>query len=471
MLNRVALLLLLSAPSAAARADDFATRYFDEGRGVFSFAKVVDRVLPSVVQITIIATSDPAKAKTARGAHNDDQKGERTIGTGSGVIIDAQKGYVLTNNHVVTADDNLPAGTRLRFKVGLRDGREFPGDVVGRDELTDVALLRIPAEDLAAIDIIDSGSLEVGDLVLAIGYPLGLDQTVTMGVVSGLRRHLSDKSLQDFIQTDAAVNHGNSGGPLIDSRGRLVGLNSSIANPYGEGNIGLNFAVPTRIAMEVTAQLARYGTVHRGRIGIAAEDLTPPLAKAIGAPVPRGALIREVEPDMPAAQAGLRADDIVIRAGESEILSAADLRNIIGLTETGESIALSFYRDGREQSLTITIPAAAGVATAAPPQKPGKTERKTDEVSLFGATFAEMPPDHPLRGKAEGVVVIVVSAGSPAEAQGLKPGDLVESVNKKPTRDLAAFQEAVGGAAEAVAMRVVRGGTVRIAVFARTKNG
>jgi serine protease DegQ len=472
-----AVALWLGLGATAGAADTPAGPYLDPGRGVYTFAHVVDRVLPAVVQLTIVALPDAARANSAgltqKGGEGrvDDQK-EHVIGSGSGVVIDAEKGYVLTNQHVVTAEGKL-AAEQLRLKVALRDGREFAGAIVGSDELTDIALVKIPPEELTAIEIIDSATLQVGDIVMAIGYPLGLDQTVTFGVVSGLRRHLSDKRLQDFIQTDAAINHGNSGGPLIDSRGRLVGINTAIANPYGEGNIGLNFAVPTHIAIEISAQLERYGTVHRGVLGVVAGDLTPPLAKAMGAPVAHGALIREVEPNTAAAKAGLRAGDIVFRAAETEISSGADLRNIVGLTETGESISISFYRDGREMAATVTIPAQPVVTAAAAPVEAGLRTKPDPaaETSLFGATFRDMPADHPLRGRVEGVVVTAVGTSSPAEGQDLRPGDVVTAVNKKPTRDLATFKAALAAATDVVAMRTVRGSTVRIAVFTRAKAG
>ncbi|HZT89349.1 MAG TPA: trypsin-like peptidase domain-containing protein [Stellaceae bacterium] len=475
----VAVAFALGAGPAAA-ADGPAGPYFDGARGVYTFARVLDRVLPSVVQITIfsidggkgggIAELTRKSGSGNRGSGSGEAK-ERRIGSGSGVVIDAVKGYVLTNNHVVTAEDKVPAD-QLRLKVGLRDGREFPAEVVGRDDLTDIALVRIPPEKLTAIDIADSGSLQVGDIVMAIGYPLGLDQTVTFGVVSGLRRHLSDKQLQDFIQTDAAINHGNSGGPLIDSHGRLVGISTAIANPYGEGSIGLNFAVPTRIAIEVTSQLERYGSVHRAPIGITAGDLTPGLAKAMGSPVPLGALIREVEPETAAAKAGLRPGDIVFRAAETEISSAADLRNIIGLTETGQAISISFYRDGREMAVTVTIPPQPVVSTVSPPASGGLRQvPDPTETILFGATFRDLSADHPLHGKIQGVTVASVAGGSPAEGQDLRPGDVVTAVNKHPTPSLVAFKQAVAGATDAIAMKVIRGNSVRIAVFARTKEG
>lgn len=472
----VALALWLAFGATAGAGDVPPAAFFDPSRGVYSFANVLDRVLASVVQVTIIALGDTGKGSPGVSQKSADQraddKKERVIGSGSGVIIDPVKGYVLTNNHVVTDDGKVPAD-QLKLKVALRDGREFAAAVVGRDELTDIALIKIPPEDLTGIDIIDSATLQVGDVVMAIGYPLGLDQSVTFGVVSGLRRHLSDKNLQDFIQTDAAINHGNSGGPLIDSRGRLVGINTAIANPYGEGNIGLNFAVPTHIAIEVSTQLERYGTVHRAPIGVTVGDLTPPLAKAMGAPVTHGALVREVEPNTAAAKAGLRAGDIVFRAAETEISSAADLRNVVGLTETGEAISISFYRDGRELAVTVTIPAQPVVATVAQLGESGLKSKGDEsiETKLFGATFRDMPADHPLHGRIDGVVVAAVSSGSPAEGQDLRPGDVVAAINKKPTRDLAAFRAAIAAATEVVAMRMIRGNAVRIAVFTRTKAG
>jgi Do/DeqQ family serine protease len=469
----VAIVLPGSGAVSAALASPSASEFFDPQRGVLSFAKVLDGVLPSVVQITILSNSPPGTKDAPKdAAHQDNLRArsndaEEMVASGSGVIIDAKNGYVLTNDHVVTDDGRLPLAS-IQLRVGLRDGREFIGQLVGHDELTDIAVVKIPADHLTAIPIADSAALQVGDIVLAIGYPLGLDQTVTVGVVSGLRRHLSNKQLEDFIQTDAAINHGNSGGPLIDTQGRLIGINTAIANPYGEGNIGLNFAVPTRIAMSVSVQLERYGEVNRGQIGIVVADLTPALAKALDAPVPRGALVRALTPGMPAAVAGVHVGDIIVRAGESEVLSTADLRTIIGLTQPGESIALTFYRGDREQQVQVKIEAPpTELAAAAPPTAPKPAPGKPDEISYFGATF-RATAGGPASRQA-GVVVIAVATGSPAKAQGLQPGDLIVQVNAHPTPTLAAFKAALAAPGAAAAMKIVRGNATRIAVFSRAK--
>ena len=288
------------------------------------------------------------------------QQPRETSASGSGVIVDARQGYVLTNNHVVAEADAI--------EVTTRDNQRYPARLVGRDPGTDIAVLRIvpgggsqggpqggSLGDLQAVPFGDSGALEVGDYVVAIGNPFGLGQTVTSGIVSALGRGgLRVEGYEDFIQTDASINPGNSGGALVDLQGRLVGINTAILAPSG-GNVGIGFAVPANMARTVMDQIIRYGEVRRGRIGISVQDLTPDIAAALGTRSTSGAIIAAVEPGSPADRAGLRRGDVVIAIDGAEVRSATQVRNHVGLKRVGDPVTLTVERNGARDTLTARI--------------------------------------------------------------------------------------------------------------------
>jgi Do/DeqQ family serine protease len=329
-----------------------------DGSALTSVAGVVSRITPGVVGIAVrgeVRENNPlAQDPLFRQFFNfPSQPIEReTEAVGSGVIVDAAQGYVLTNNHVVENATNI--------EVTTKDNRRFKARLIGRDPATDIAVLQIPAENLTAVPMGDSDHLQVGDFVLAVGNPFGLGQTVTSGIVSALgRTGLGIEGYEDFIQTDASINPGNSGGALVDLRGRLIGINTAILAPEG-GNVGIGFAVPINMAREVMDQLVRYGQVRRGQIGVAIQDLTPDLARALGTTRTEGALIARVVPGSPAERAGLRSSDLVLAVNGAPIRSAADLRNRIGLAPIGAEIALTVDRAGSQRQVTVRI----GQATA-----------------------------------------------------------------------------------------------------------
>ncbi len=269
------------------------------------------------------------------------------LSAGSGVIVDAARGYVLTNGHVVAN----PA----EIQVTLKDRRTFPARLVGSDPATDVALLQIDAPGLTGVPFGDSDRLEVGDVVIAIGNPFGLGQTVTSGIVSALGRSgLGLEGYEDFIQTDASINPGNSGGALVNSKGELVGINTAIIGPTG-GNVGIGFAVPANMTRAVMAQLIEHGEVRRGRLGITIEDLTPARAGDMHLELPGGAVITHVEPGSPAARAGIAPGDVVVRANGQPVQDAGDLRNVVGLLPVGADLQLVLYRDGRERAVGARV--------------------------------------------------------------------------------------------------------------------
>jgi serine protease Do len=332
----------LSAAPATAQIPDLNT-----GR-VPTLAPLVREVTPAVVNISVqgrVREDNPLyQDPLFREFFNVPKQLEKEVSaTGSGVIVDAQRGYVLTANHVVA---NATA-----VQIRTKDGRKFAGRVVGRDPPTDIALLQIrePA-GLKAIALGDSDALQVGDFVIAVGNPFGLGQTVTSGLVSALgRTGLGKHGYEDFIQTDAAINPGNSGGGLINLRGQLVGINTAIISPGG-GNVGIGFAVPINMAREVMNQLAATGRVERGRIGIALEDMEAPATGAT-----QGARIKEVSPGSPAERAGLRRGDIILKANDIPVRSATQMRNLIGLTPVGRQVRLTIERDRMTESATVEV--------------------------------------------------------------------------------------------------------------------
>ncbi len=324
------------------------------GAPLHTLAPMLQRVTPGVVGISVrgqVREANPLLQDPIFRHFFDVKPGQpierETQAVGSGVIVDAARGYVLTNAHVVE--------NATRITVTTKDNRRFRARLIGRDPETDIAVLQIPAEGLSAVPLGDSGQLEVGDFVLAIGNPFGLGQTVTSGIVSALGRSgLGIEGYEDFIQTDASINPGNSGGALVDLDGRLVGINTAILAPGG-GNIGIGFAVPIDMARRVMDQLVRYGQIRRGRIGVAIQDLTPDLARALGTSRSEGAVIAQVQPGSPAQRAGLQARDIVVDLNGMPVHDASELRNRIGLAQIGDAVTLTVDRQGSDRNLVVRV--------------------------------------------------------------------------------------------------------------------
>src|SRR5689334_12346981 len=349
-------LLLLLAASAVVPAKTAGAAGLPEltGSGVPSLAPLLKQVTPGVVNIStrarVAVQQNPLlQDPFFRRFFNipEQQRTRETQATGSGVIVDARQGYVITNNHVVENADAI--------EVTTKDNRRFRARLVGRDPDTDIAVLKIDPTNLTALEFGDSDRLEVGDFVLAIGNPFGLGQTVTSGIVSALGRSgLGIEGYEDFIQTDASINPGNSGGALVDLTGRLVGINTAILAPGG-GNIGIGFAVPINMARQVMDQLVNYGEIKRGRIGVAIQDLTPDLAQALGTRRTQGAVIARVEPGSPAERAGLRTNDLVVAINGAPMRSGSELRNRVGLSRIGDEVELTVERGGSERNVTVRV--------------------------------------------------------------------------------------------------------------------
>lgn len=337
--------LLTTAPAYAGfpMTNDFGTP---------SVAPLVKRVTPAVVNIAVHAQvqinnplfNDPLFRQFFRVPPSFTRE---TQTVGSGVIVDADKGFILTNNHVVQNADVI--------EVTLRDKRSFKAKLVGRDPSTDIAVLKISADSLTAIDMGDSDKVEVGDFVLAIGNPFGLGQTVTSGIVSALGRSgLRIEGYEDFIQTDASINPGNSGGALIDLKGRLIGINTAIVAPSG-GNVGVGFAIPVNMARSILDQIVRYGHVEHGYIGVAVQDLTPDIAAALHTTRTQGALIANIESGSPADQAGLQPGDIIIAVNNTPISSRSQFLNIIGMARQHHDLAVTFERGGNQSTIAVPV--------------------------------------------------------------------------------------------------------------------
>ncbi|WP_019625368.1 Do family serine endopeptidase [Thioalkalivibrio sp. ALJT] len=390
-----------------------------DGEPLPSLAPMLERTIPGVVNIATRARvvesanlpsplfDDPFFRRFFDRPERSRERERR--GLGSGVIVDASAGTILTNSHVVARADTI--------LVTLHDGRQYEADVVGTDPATDVAVIRIDAEDLEAIPLADSDELRVGDFVVAIGNPYGLGQTVTSGIVSALGRSgLGGDGIEDFIQTDASINPGNSGGALVNLRGELVGINTAIL-ARGGGNVGIGFAIPANMASQIQEHLLVEGRVERGALGVEMQDLTPALARAFGLDASRGAVITRVTRTSAAERAGLAPGDIVLELNDQSVRSAVDLHNRLGLLRAGSRVRLTVLRDGATQEVVVRLdrPEAHRVEGAAVHPR------------LEGVRLAETSGPE---GRS-GVVVIDVETGSIGERAGLRPGDVLLAINRQ----------------------------------------
>ncbi|TCL04797.1 serine protease DegQ [Sodalis ligni] len=419
------------------------------GQTMPSLAPMLEKVLPAVVSVHVEGTQQvqrqnlPKEFKYFFGPNGpvDPQQGQQGDtrpfeGLGSGVIINAAKGYVITNNHVVNGADKI--------KVQLNDGREFDAKLVGRDEQTDLALLQLPnPTNLTEIKMADSDALRVGDFAVAVGNPFGLGQTATSGIISALGRSgLNLEGLENFIQTDASINRGNSGGALINLNGELIGINTAILAPGG-GNIGIGFAIPSNMVQNLSQQLIEFGTVKRGLLGIKGSEMTADMAKAFNINTQRGAFVSEVLPGSAAAKAGIKAGDIIVAIEGKPITSFAELRVKIGTTPPGKAVKIGLLRNGKPLDVTVTLDDSASSTTSAEVLSP----------SLQGASLS----DGQLKDGTKGVAVDDVVKDSPAAQIGLHKGDVIIGINRERVENLVQLRKVLDAKPPVMAMNIIRG--------------
>lgn len=404
MILGIAIISLISYSHAAIPKNE-------EGALITSLAPLVKTVAPAVVNIRVSQTVksrspyDDEMFRRFFGAPNTPNNSREVQSAGSGVIVDAKNGYILTNHHVVSGADKI--------QISLIDENTLDAEIIGSDPATDIAVLKVEAENLTDIDIGDSDQVEVGDFVIAIGNPFGLGNTVTSGIVSALgRTGISSSGYEDFIQTDASINPGNSGGALVNMQGELVGINSAIISRSG-GNVGIGFAVPSEIAQSIMSQLLDFGEVRRGLLGVSIHTIDEENAEILGVESKSGAMITAIEPGSAAEEAGLRVEDIITRVNDEKISNARDLQNAIGLKGSGERVTIEFIR----QSSKLETSAVLGQ------QKIARQIGSDIHPGLVGAQFSSS-------ANKAGVEVTDVESGSPADQRGLEKGDLIVAVNR-----------------------------------------
>jgi Do/DeqQ family serine protease len=417
----IIILMLISTASFSNQSNLFSA-------GVPSLAPMLEDVTPTVVNIYTISKAeektqqidDPFLRKFFNIPGQQKSRKKNRAGLGSGVIINSKKGYIITNNHVIAKAKDI--------KVKLQDGREFKATLVGSDPASDVAVIKISPDKLHAIKFSDSDKLRVGDFVVAIGNPFGIGQTVTSGIVSALGRSgLGIEAYENFIQTDASINPGNSGGALVNLKGELIGINTAIIGSRGgSGSVGIGLAIPVNMALDITKQLIEYGKVRRGYLGVSAQDLTNDLSKAFGIKANRGAIITQVLKDSPADLAGVSIGDVVIKINNENVQNASAMRNKIGLLQLNSIITMEINRKGKiiTTKVKITEP------------KISKNDGIKINSRLQGIVFSRILEKMPEYGKITGIKIIKMRKDSVAFAAGIRPNDVILSINNIPVQEI-----------------------------------
>ena len=406
-----------------------------------SLAPMLEKVLPAVVSVQVEGTAVqsqrvPEELKKYFGDESPDQQAQPFEGLGSGVIIDAAKGYILTNNHVISQADKI--------SVQLNDGREFDAKLIGGDDQSDIALLQVQnPSNLTQIAIADSDKLRVGDFAVAVGNPFGLGQTATSGIVSALGRSgLNLEGLENFIQTDASINRGNSGGALLNLNGELIGINTAILAPGG-GSIGIGFAIPSNMAKTLAQQLIQFGEIKRGLLGIKGMEMSADIAKAFNINVQRGAFVSEVLPNSGSAKAGIKSGDVIVSLNDKPLSSFAELRSRIATTEPGAKVKLGLIRDGKPLDVEVTLDKSTSSSASAELIAP----------ALQGATLS----DGQLKDGTKGIRIDTVEKSSPAAQAGLHQEDVIIGVNRNRVQSIAELRKVMESKPAVIALQVMRG--------------
>jgi serine protease Do len=431
------------------------------------FADVVKPVLPAVVNISSSRLVRPQGNQLNPffnnpffqqffGGQMPQPRPQREEALGSGVIV-THDGYILTNNHVVAKGTDI--------KVFLPNKQQYTAKVVGTDQKTDIAVLKIQATNLPTVTFGDSSKLQVADYVLAIGDPFGIGETVTMGIVSATARsQLGIENYEDFIQTDAAINPGNSGGALINARGELIGINTAILSGGSGGNQGIGFAIPINLARYIMDQILKYGKVTRGFLGVGIQDISAPVAKTYGVPANQGAIVSDVQPNSPAAKVGLERGDVITQLNGQPVQGANDLKLKVGEMRPGTTVHLKVLRNGAARDVTMTLGEQPENQ-----QRAGAGSGEQQPTLMQGVAVQDLTPDIlqqlGLPGDTKGVVVANVASGSAAEAAGLQRGDVIEQVNRHPVDSVSQYEREVRAAGnQTIVLLVNRGGSTAFVV-------
>jgi Do/DeqQ family serine protease len=411
-----------------------------KGERVTSLAPLVEEVSPAVVNIRVSQTvtrrnsfGDDAFRRFFGMPENGGSQSQEVASAGSGVIVDAERGYILTNHHVVGDADTI--------QISLMDGTVHDAEFVGSDPATDIAVIKVEAEGLTEMPIGDSTNARVGDFVLAIGNPFGLNHTVTSGIISALgRTNISRDGYEDFIQTDASINPGNSGGALVNMSGELIGINSAIISRTG-GNVGIGFAVPTEIAGSIMSQILEFGEIRRGLLGVVIQTIDAQAAEALGNDIESGALITSIQSDSAAENAGLEVGDIIVEINDKKVESGPDLRNRIGLLRSGEQVNIKYVRDNKPHSTRAEL---------------GETQSQMvlgEEIhqGLAGSVFSAATTTG-----EDGIEINEVQEGTPAAQRGLRSGDVITHVNRIRVQDINGLRE-IASRYDILFLNVIRG--------------
>ncbi|KTD00723.1 Protease DO [Legionella geestiana] len=424
----------------------------EDANQIPTLAPVLKQVMPAIVNIAVqgVMPGIPSAAEEDEAPANPNQrmvpeKPRKFQTIGSGVIIDPKNGVIITNDHVVR--------NATLITVTLQDGRRLKARVLGSDSETDLAVLKVEAKNLKSLPVGDSDKAEVGDFVVAIGNPFGLNsygnsQSATFGIISALKRSdLNIEGVENFIQTDAAINPGNSGGALVNARGELIGINTAIISPYG-GNVGIAFAIPINMARDVVQQILKFGSIHRGLMGIFVQHLTPELAQAMGYSEDfQGALVAQVNPNSPAEKAGLKPGDVIVQINDTKITQATQVKTTISLLRVGTDAKIQIRRDGNPMTLTAVVTDARKQEQALQNENP----------FLYGLGLRNFEQDSPLHGHVSGAQVVAANENSAGWRAGLRPGDIIVSANKKPTPNVNTLQSAARDSKSQMLVQVLRG--------------